>query len=128
MRTVTIRTASGGLSHSVEVGPHHLTADEPAENGGQDKGPSPHEWVLAGLGACTAMTLQVYAKRKEWPLTGVEVSVAGERGEQAFSIQRTIRLQGNLSEEQRTRLLEIASKCPVHKTLTGEVRIQSELG
>jgi putative redox protein len=128
MRPVTVRTAEGKFKQRVQIGPHTLIADEPPEGyGGTDTGPAPHEWLLAGLGACTSMTLKLYADRKQWPLEAVEVAVEGDPTAEAFVFKRKIRLVGALDEEQRERLLEIANKCPVHKTLSGTIRIESEL-
>jgi putative redox protein len=127
MRSATIKTGTGKLQQTVTIGPHVLTADEPVEDGGSDAGPSPHEWLLAGLGTCTSMTVKMYADRKQWPLESVEVVVEGRREVDAFVFHRRVTLSGSLTEEQRARLLEIANKCPVHKTLTGTIRIETEL-
>jgi putative redox protein len=116
---------------TVEVAEHRLIADEPKENGGDDAGPSPHELLLAALGACSSMTVKLYADRKGWPLTSVDVQVtmAKEKREQGevTALQRTVRLEGELTGEQRDKLLEIAGKCPVHKTLSGPIEIASRL-
>lgn len=110
---------------------HHWLADEPLESGGGDKGPTPTQLLLSSLGACTAITVRMFATRKGWPLTDVEVqlqldpesSPAGD----GRDIRRTITLQGTLSPEQRERLLDVANKCPIHRLLTGKIRIQSSL-
>jgi putative redox protein len=127
MRTAIVTTAQGKFRQTVRVGPHTLTADESVAAGGEDAGLAPHEWLLAGLGACTAMTLEMYAERKGWPLESVEVKVDGEHHEGAFVMTRAIVVNGDLTDEQRDRLLEIANKCPVHKTLTGPIRIESTI-
>jgi putative redox protein len=127
MRSATSKTGTGGFQQTVTIGPHVLTADEPVADGGSDAGPAPHEWLLAGLGTCTSMTVKMYADRKKWPLESVEVIVEGRREAEAFVFQRRVTLSGALTEEQRARLLEIANKCPVHKTLTGPIRIETEL-
>jgi len=127
MRRVTVFTAGGKFRQTLRIGPHELTSDEPVENGGGDAGPAPHELLLAALGSCTSMTVRMYADRKAWPLSRVEVNVSGERVDAVFRIRREIRLEGELSDEQRQRLLEIANKCPVHRTLTGTVEIESRL-
>jgi putative redox protein len=111
----------------VHIGPHHLVADEPVENGGDDAGPAPHDFLLAALGACTSITVKMYATRKGWPLTSCEVHLSQRKEDGKHVIERDIQLVGALDEEQRARLLEIANKCPVHKTLTGEIEIHSKL-
>ena len=114
-------------------------ADEPAAYGGGNEGPSPYDYLLAALGACTGMTLQVYARSKGWPLEQVVVrlfhqkvhaddcSDCPEKNRQIDSIVREVELSGELDESQQQRLLEIAERCPVHRTLTGEVRIDTTL-
>jgi putative redox protein len=138
MSQVVVRSR-GGLTQEVEAGRHRLVGDEPIDAGGEDLGPTPYDFLLAALGTCTSMTLTLYARRKGWPLTGVEVRLVHDRiyAEDCAScetktgkidrIDREIVLQGPLDEEQRRRLLEIADKCPVHKTLTSEIHIQSRL-
>lgn len=129
---IVASTKEGRLTQAVMIGRHVLRADEPVESGGDDLGPAPHELLLAALGACTAMTVQMVADRKGWPLEHVEVHLRrgvlppGEGGP-ATLIVRDIILDGPLNEDQRKRLLDIAEKCPVHKTLTGEIRIVSGL-
>lgn len=127
MQTVSVKTASGKFAQEIQIGRHRFIADEPAALGGADQGPSPHELVLAGLGACTSMTLKIYADRKNWPLEKAEVNLSLEKEGETTLIRRAIRLEGPLDAEQRQRLLEIAGKCPVHKTLVGEIRIESSL-
>ena len=127
MRTAIVTTATGKFRQTVRIGPHTLTADESVAEGGEDAGPAPHEWLLAGLGACTAITLQMYAERKGWKLSKVSVTVTGEHAEGAFVMHRELALEGDLDDEKRARLKEIAEKCPVHKTLTGAVRIETTL-
>ncbi|HXY95536.1 MAG TPA: OsmC family protein [Steroidobacteraceae bacterium] len=110
---------------------HHWLADEPLEAGGGNRGPSPTRLLLSSLGACTAITVRMYATRNNWPLTGVEVEIElnpdGPAASGANDIRRTITLQGELSPEQRKRLLDVANKCPLHKLLTGEIRLQTTL-
>ncbi|MFY2764432.1 OsmC family protein [Arenimonas sp. MALMAid1274] len=110
------------------VGAHHWVADEPADLGGTDSGPAPDEVLLAALASCTAITLRMYAQRKQWPLDGVEVDVAyAERGKDRTVLQRTVHLHGPLDDTQRERLLQVANACPVHKILTGQVEVPTAL-
>jgi putative redox protein len=127
MRSVTVRTGEGKFQQYVLAGPHRGLADEPQDVGGDDTGPGPFEHVLAGLGACTSMTVKMYADRKGIALTRVEVVVSAEKGADGYLLKRSIRLEGQLSAEERARLLDIANKCPVHKMLTGKIEIQSAL-
>lgn len=131
-REVTVSNDAGGLRSTWSVGPHQGLADEQVEHGGADGGPEPHDFVLMGLGACTAMTLRMYADRKGWPLERVDVKLGLEKfvdgGTKSTRITRTVVVVGPLDDEQRGRLLEIANKCPVHQTLSGPIRIDSALG
>jgi putative redox protein len=123
----------------IYAGPHLLTADESRDAGGTDAGPDPYGLLTSALGACTAVTLRMYADRKQWPLKGVRVHLShdkiyakdcadcGDRPGKLDSFEREIELEGNLSTEQRQRLLEIADKCPVHNTLTSTSRINTRL-
>jgi len=115
------------LACDIDIGPLSFIADEPAANGGTDTGPMPHEILLAALGACTAMTLKVYASHKGIALEHVDVTVDGIHDAGTFKITRKIKLTGTLTDAERTRLLEIAGKCPVHKTLTSPITIDSAL-
>jgi putative redox protein len=128
MRSVDVRTAAGRLAQSVTVGPHVLPADEPIAEGGDDTGPAPHEYLLAALGVCTSMTLRLYAARKAWDLRSVHVHLDGRHEAETFIIERTLRMEGNLNDEQRSRLGEIAEKCPVARTLRGSIEIRTSLG
>jgi putative redox protein len=129
MRTVLVRWASGKLAQDLEVAEHRLRSDELPEKGGEATGPTPHELLLAALGSCTAMTLKVYAERKGWPLRDVNVTLDGATVDGGgYAINRQIRLFGELDAEQRQRLIEIADKCPVHKTLIGEIAINTTAG
>lgn len=128
---------SGKFVQEVVIGPHRLIADEPASVGGNDLGPTPYELLLAGLGACTAMTLRMYAEHKKLPLEKVSVALRHEKmhAEDCATcetkegridrIERVVSLDGPLDETQRARLLEIADKCPVHRTLHSEVLIET---
>jgi len=129
----------GKFTVEIKSGPHTLTADEPREVGGDDAGPRPHEFVLAGLGACTAMTLRMYADRKGIPLKQVRVHLSHHKIKAADcpdcvtktgdveEMIREITLEGDLDGPTREKLLEIANKCPVHRTLTGEIKIRTSL-
>ena len=112
-------------------GDHEWLADEPHESGGANRGPTPHQLVLSGLGACTAITLQMYAARKGWPLAGATVELQlnpdGARAGGGAEIRRRITLRGDLTAEQRERLLQIADACPVARTLGGEIRTTTSL-
>lgn len=111
----------------LDSGTQSIVADEPLTHGGQDAGHNPYELLLDALGACTAITLRMYAARKQWPLEGVDLDLALEKHADETHIRRRIGLRGELSEEQRQRLLAIANACPVHKILSGPVHIQSEI-
>ncbi|WP_027075351.1 bifunctional alpha/beta hydrolase/OsmC family protein [Maribacter antarcticus] len=131
--------ASDGFTTAMKVGSHFLTADEPIAFGGNDYGPSPYELVSAGLSACTAMTLQMYAKRKDWNVENVEVHTSYSKSHaqdcencetdsaKLDTFHREITLSGNLDKNQKARLLQIADKCPVHKTLRNNVQIITKL-
>jgi uncharacterized OsmC-like protein/alpha/beta superfamily hydrolase len=125
------------FQQEIRVGRHRLIADEPVDVGGRDSGPGPYDLVLAGLGACTSMTLRLYAERKALPLDRVTVRLAHSRIHAADCescetregmldrIDRSITLEGDLNDEQRKRLLEVADKCPVHRTMTSEIDIRT---
>ena len=117
----------GDFRQTVRIGEHAFLADEPVDKGGADAGPEPHEWLLASLGTCTSMTLGVYARHKGLKLELVEVTVEGEHVDGGFVMRRHIRVEGDLTDEQRARLVEIANRCPLHKTLTGKIDIQTDL-
>jgi putative redox protein len=127
MREVRVDWASGPFAQDISVAGHRLRADEEIDKGGEDTGAAPHELLLAALGSCTAMTLKVYAQRKGWPLRDVHITLNGSTVDGAFIITRQLTLEGDLDAEQRQRLTEIADKCPVHKTLTGPIRIHTTL-
>jgi putative redox protein len=112
---------------AIETGRHQLTADEPVGNGGADTGPSPYGLVLAGLAACTAITLRMYAERKHWPLDEVRVQLVLSDDGSGQRIGRVLTLLGTLDDDQRARLLDIAERTPVTKTLRQGVRIDTRL-
>lgn len=132
-------TLSGRYMNSLRAGRHAWTADEPAAVGGNDAGPGPYELLLMALGACTSMTVRMYAERKQLPLKRVRVRLSHRKIHaqdcadcmtkegMLDEITREITLEGELSEEQRQKLLEIANKCPVHRTLTSEIKVRSKL-
>ena len=128
-----------GFTTQMKIGSHYLLADEPLSYGGNDFGPSPYEFVSAGLSACTAMTLQMYAKRKGWRIENVEVHTSYSKthaidckdcestNSKIDTFHREIKLVGNFDDKQRKRLLQIADKCPVHKTLHSDVQVITAL-
>lgn len=129
MRSATVRRVKG-FEHEVAIRGHRLTADEPEDAGGTDAGPRPTELLAASLASCAAVTMEMYADRKGWDLGDVEVAVdytgPEEGNDPSFDVR--IKVQGELSDEQRERLLVIATKCPVHKTLKAQdVQITDEL-
>ena len=139
MGEVVVHGSAAGFAQEIIVGPHRLTSDEPVEAGGTDSGLSPYDLLLAALGSCTSMTLGIYARRKAWPLESVTVRLRNSRVHAVDCaecetkegvldrIELDIELAGTLTEEQRAKLLEIANKCPVHRTLVSEINIRTRL-
>jgi uncharacterized OsmC-like protein len=139
VRTVVVRGDASGFTQRVTVGSHELVADEPVADGGTDTGPSPYDLLLAALGSCTSMTIALYARRKQWPVHAVTVRLRHSKIHAADCegcetregrldrIERDVELAGSLDEAQRAKLLEIANKCPVHRTLTSEIDIRTRL-
>ena len=129
--SVTVTSTPTPWRADITDGTHRWHADEPASVGGGDTGPNPIQMVCGALGACTAITVQMYAARKQWPLTEIEVTVTknprGKPADGATELDRQIRFAGELSAEQRERLLEVANKCPTHKLLSGTIRIATAL-
>jgi putative redox protein len=126
-RAVAASQQGPGYRVEIHSGPHRLSADEPVELGGTATGPSPYGLLASSLGACTAITLRMYAERKDWPLERVEVRLSIDEDDGAQRISRELRLDGKLDEEQRARLLDIAERTPVTKTLRAGVAIETRL-
>jgi putative redox protein len=122
-------TRSGSLRQVIRIRDHQLTIDEPTDKGGEDTGPSPQEMLAASLAACTAITMEMYAKRKGWDVSGLEIDciyTPAERG-CPTRFELVFRMPPHLSEEQVERLRVIAAKCPVHRTLEGEVAFDERI-
>jgi uncharacterized OsmC-like protein len=137
VRSVVVRGSAAGFAQEIVAGPHRMAADEPVSVGGTDTGSSPYDLLLAALGTCTSITIGMYARRKGWPLEEVTVNLrhskihASDCAECETKegildrIERDIHFAGSLTNEQRFKLLEIANKCPVHRTLTSEIVIKT---
>ena len=117
----------GRYQNDVTIGTMQLIADEPLSVGGDGAGPNPYDYLCAALGACTSMTLRMYADRKKWPLERVEVDVDHRRVDGQDHFDRSLTLRGALDASQRERLLEIADRCPVHRSLEGTAVITTEM-
>jgi putative redox protein len=138
-RSVSVTSGAARLVQNISIGPHVLQADEPPEHGGRDAGPDSHELLLAALGACAAITVQMYAERKQWPLEAVHVVLsyenvpAEDRADSDTKIGRVggvemeISFAGSLSVDQQRRLLEVAGRCPIHRMLSSPIPIQTKL-
>jgi len=132
--TITISEREGGkYTNDVRTSRHHLYADEPVDLGSADLGPTPFEYLCAALGACTSITLRMYADRKKWPVEHISVDVTHAKEIHGDGIKRdvftrTVSLKGDLDEAQRARMLEIADKCPVHRTLEAGSDILTKAG
>src|SRR5579863_9033395 len=139
VRSVVVKGSGAGFVQEIHAGPHRFHADEPASAGGKDAGPSPYDLLLAALGACTSMTVGMYARRKAWPLVEVEVHLRHSKVHATDCaecdtkegmldrIECDIHFTGPLTDDQRSKLLEIANKCPVHRTLVSEIEIQTRV-
>jgi putative redox protein len=128
MRAIA-RRQDGGFQHEIEIGEHEVTADEPEQNGGTDLGPSPQELLAASLASCTAITIEMYAQRKGWEIGDIAVDVDYEPAQRGSPTKFTMKvaMPKELPEEQRERLMQIAAKCPVHRTLEGEVMFEESV-
>lgn len=127
--TVTVTSSDTHYKQLVQAGRHALVADEPLNAGGQDAGPAPYDYVLAGLAACTSITLQMYAERKGWALGEIKIELSLSKNKEGEAhIERVIQMAEPLSEEQKARLLEIAGKTPVTLTLKAGASIESRFG
>ena len=139
LRNVTVKFGPLRYAQNISVGSHVFQSDEPTDIGGNDAGPEAHELLMAALGACANITVQMYAERKQWPLQGVQISLSHARvhaedcaqcdtkAGMVDRIEVEISFTGDLSEEQQRRLLEIADKCPVHRTLVSQTQIDTKL-
>ncbi|EMJ88796.1 OsmC family protein [Leptospira meyeri] len=126
---VVVSTAKTKYETKISAGKHTWTSDEPASKEGTDLGPMPMELLASSLGACTSITIRMYADRKEYSLDSVEVHVTiDKRSPEDHKFTRVVVLSGNLSKEQRERLLSVANACPVHKLLSGKIEIETNLG
>ena len=128
MRAVA-RRESGRLVQEVTIREHELTADEPKDQGGDDEGPSPQELLAASLASCTAITMEMYAQRKGWDVGDMSVEVDYEPAQRGSPtrFEMVVKMPKELPEEQRQRLMQIAAKCPVHRTLEGEVMFEERV-
>ena len=127
MRKVVSQFGQGPLQQKLTAGDLHFLSDAEISKGGSGTGPSPHEYLAAALAACTSMTLKMYAGRKEMKLENAIVTIDIERADDVEIFSREIQLVGDLSADEKERLLEIADKCPIHKALAGQIQIKTQL-
>lgn len=127
MYTSIAKYEQGLMKHELQVGNHHLVTDVSVKEGGEDLGPSPHDYLAVALASCTAITLRMYAQRKAWPLKSADTTVTVDHQKELTKFERKINLIGDLNDEQRARLLAIANHCPVHKALSGKIEISTAL-
>ena len=121
-------TRTANLASAIRAGHFEIISGVSPKQGGGDEGPTPHELIESALAACTIITVQMYANRKEWPLEGVDVTVQITKEEESGSVfQRDISFRGALTDEQRARLFEIANKCPIHRLLARKIDVISNL-
>lgn len=123
---VTTHRGTGPLQQVVEIGPHRILSDVAPAFSGEASGPEPHDILAAALAACTTLTVNMYARRKGWQLDDVRVTIRHGQEGAAYALHRHIEYVGALSSEEKARLTEIANKCPVHKTLSGQINITTE--
>jgi putative redox protein len=125
----TARRENGSYKHEIDIREHHVVSDEPEENGGEDSGPSPQELLAASLASCTAITMEMYATRKGWDIGDLVVDVNYEPAQRGSptKFQMAVKLPKELPEEQREKMMQIAAKCPVHRTLEGEVMFEEKV-
>ena len=134
---VVVRGGGDGFAQEITAGGHHLVADEPVEAGGTDRGPGPYDLLMAALGACMSMTIALYARRKQWPLETVVIRLSHSRvyakdclecvvrdDTRLDRISTEVQLSGALTAEQERKLMEVAHKCPVHRTLMSQIDIR----
>lgn len=125
--SITVTSTADRFRQQITTRQFQFTADEPTELGGTDAGPTPSELVFSGLGACKAITLQMYAERKRWPLESVSADIHVSKSAGRYQILVQLHLFGDLTDDQRTRLLAISNKCPVHKILSPGADIETVL-
>jgi uncharacterized OsmC-like protein len=125
-RVTVAETGTGTYTNDVSLGRHRFLSDEPANLGGNDEGPNPYDLLCAALGSCTSMTMRMYADRKGWSVGQITVDVDHQRVDGGDVFTRSISILGDLDDEQRARLIEIASRCPVHRTLERASTIVTE--
>ncbi|MFC5478780.1 OsmC family protein [Massilia suwonensis] len=123
---VRTHRGAGPLQQVIQIGPHTLLTDASVEAGGEGSGPLPHDLLAAALAACTTLTVNLYARRKGWPLEEVRVAVSHGQEGQAYAFHRRIEYVGALGAAEKERLTAIANQCPVHKTLSGQIAITTE--
>ena len=134
---VIVHGDAKGFAQKIDVGVHHLEADEPVSYGGTDSAPTPYDFILAALGSCTSMTIGLYARKRSWPVEKITVSLwhskihamdcddCETKEGRIDRIEMEIHIDGTLTDEQRAKLMEVAGKCPIHQTLTHEINIKT---
>jgi putative redox protein len=138
---VIVRGGAKGFVQEISAGRHHFVADEPVASGGTDRGPGPYDLLMSALGSCMSMTIALYARTKKWPLEGVEIHLSHSRvyardcrdcvvrdDTLLDRIDTQVKLSGALTEEQERKLMEVAHKCPVHRTLKSQIEIREVTG